>query len=73
MTNREREFYNLGFEYCEGIEFAQTIIIPSTGRQIRKVNSESWEVQPKNDNYWLKFDNLVDAIKCGTGIKYDKE
>ena len=70
MTNREREFAELGFEYAEGIENSDTIIIPSSGREIRKVINEfdevGWEVQPWNDNYWLEFDDLIDAIKCGT-------
>lgn len=70
MTNRERELASLGFEYAEGIEHAKVIIIPSTGREIRKgVNehgNDMWEVQPHGDNHWLHFDDLLDAIKCGT-------
>jgi hypothetical protein len=36
----------------------------------RKVG-ENWEVQPHNDNYWLTFDDLIDAIKCGKGVNDD--
>lgn len=70
MTNRERELASLGFEHAEGIEYAEVIIIPGTGREIRKGINEHgnvmWEVQPWNDNYWLHFDDLLEAIKCGT-------
>jgi hypothetical protein len=66
MTNREREFASLGFEYCEGIESCSRINIPSTGREVRKTKDGRWEAQPWNDNYWEKFADLLDAIKFAT-------
>jgi len=36
MTDRERQFATLGFEYAEGIDLTSVIIVPSTGREIRK-------------------------------------
>ena len=69
MTNREREFAALGFKYSEGIEGASTIIHPITGREIRKTAGGRYEAQPYNDNYWLAFDDLLDAIKCASPPK----
>ncbi len=66
MTNREREFASLGFEYAEGIDLCSVVIIPTTGREARKKPNGNWEVQPWNDNYWLEFEDLLDALKCGT-------
>ena len=68
MTNREREFASLGFEYAEGIDQAYVVIVPQTGREIRKVNGK-WEAQPWNDNYWKEFDDLLDAAKFATPPK----
>jgi hypothetical protein len=65
MTNREREYAALGIEYAEGIEEARVVVIPQTGREVRKVDDDTWEVQPYEDNYWLQFDNLLDAIRAG--------
>lgn len=67
MTNRERQFASYGFEYAEGIELAKKIIVPNTGREIRKTVSGTWECQPHNDNYWKEFENLIDAVKFATG------
>ena len=66
MTNRERQFASLGFEYAEGIEQADRIIVPPTGREIRKTEQGTWECQPWNDNYWKEFDDLIEAIKFAT-------
>lgn len=69
MTNREREFARFGFEYAEGIENAERIIIPTSGRYIRRVvngDEFAWEVQPWNDTYWLRFTDLLEAVACGT-------
>lgn len=68
MTDKERIYASLGYEYAEGIENCSKVELPS-GRYIYKTDNGSWEVQPPNDNYWLLFDDLVDAIKCGKGIK----
>lgn len=66
MTNREREYASFGFEYAEGIEYASVVIVPSTGREVRKNAEGKWEAQPWNDNYWLEFDSLLDALKIAT-------
>lgn len=63
MTNREREFAAIGFEYADGIDNANCVIIPSTGRVIRKTTRGTWVAQPWNDNYWMEFDDLLDAAK----------
>ena len=63
MTEYERELASLGFEYAEGIEQANVIIIPQTGREIRKTERGTWETQPWNDNYWKEFEQLTDAIR----------
>lgn len=63
MTNRERQFANLGWEYCEGIDNAKVVIVPDTGREIRKLPSGKWECQPWHDNYWKEFDDLLEAAK----------
>ncbi len=62
MTNREREFANLGLHYAEGIEQAKVVILPS-GREVRKVAEGRWEAQPYNDNYWKSFDDCLEACK----------
>lgn len=69
MTDREREFASLGLEYAEGIDRARRVTIPSTGREARKTDRGTWEVQPWNDNYWLEFDDLLDAVKAATPPK----
>ena len=66
MTDRERQYYDLGYEYAEGIERAEVVNLPS-GREVRRIGESLWEVQPHNDNYWVSFDDLIDAIKFGTG------
>lgn len=66
MTNRERELAALGFDYAEGIELASVIIVPATGREIRKTARGTWETQPANDNYWREFADLLDAIRFAT-------
>lgn len=63
MTNRERAFATLGFEYAEGIDRADMVIVPTTGREIRKTDRGTWECQPWNDNYWREFDDLLDAAR----------
>lgn len=67
MTSREREFAKLGWDYCEGIDDAKVVRVPSTGREIRKRSDGKWECQPHNDNYWKSFDDLLDAAKFATG------
>ncbi len=73
MTDRERELASLGFEYAEGIERANVVTLPASGREVRRFEKTDgtpyWEVQPYNDNTWLEFDNIIDAIKCGTRPK----
>lgn len=69
MTNREREFAALGFHHAEGIERANWIEVPATGRTIRKTPRGTWECQPHNDNYWREFDDLLDAVKFATPPK----
>ena len=64
MTNRERQFMEVGIEYAEGIEFSSVIRLP-TGREVRKKGNK-WETQPYNDNYWVLFDDLLDAVKFAT-------
>lgn len=80
MTDREREYAALGFEYAEGIERAKVVTL-TTGREVRKVEKTNadgtpappmWEVQPHGDNYWVSFWHLLDAIKCGTRPKVTK-
>lgn len=66
MTDREREFAAIGFEYSEGIDSASVVIVPSTGREIRKTSRGTWEAQPRNDNYWKEFADLLDAAKFAT-------
>ena len=63
MTNRERQFTDLGFHYAEGIDNASVVTVPSTGREVRKNKRGKWEAQPHNDNYWKEFDDLLDALK----------
>lgn len=65
MTDREREYTKLGYQYAESIERADKVILLS-GRYVKKIGENSWEVQPPNDNYWVKFDDLIEAIKFGT-------
>ena len=65
MTDRERKLASLGFEYAEGIERANVVVIPSTGREVRKVNGK-WEAQPPDDNYWRRFGDVVAAIRFAT-------
>lgn len=69
MTNREREFAALGFEYAEGIESAAWVEVPSTGRRVTKKANGKWECQPWNDNYYREFDDLFDALKFATPPK----
>ena len=65
MTNRECEFAALGIEYAEGIECAAVVAVPSTGREVRRI-PQGWEVQPWNDNCWVVFPDLLDAIRFGS-------
>lgn len=64
MTDRERAFADVGLEYSEGIEDAAVVELP-TGREVRKNAEGTWDVQPWCDNYWLTFDDLLDAVRCG--------
>ena len=64
MTDRERQFAELGIEYSEWIELSEVIVLES-GREVRKTKKNTWEVQPWNDNYWLEFEDIIDAIKAG--------
>jgi hypothetical protein len=66
MTDRERQFANLGWEYAEGIDRALVVIVPSTGREIRRTARGTWEAQPFDDNYWREFEDLLDAAKFAT-------
>lgn len=65
MTNRERDFAALGMHYAEGIDQAEVVIVPSTGREIRRCD-HGWECQPWNDNYWCIFTDLLDAVRFAT-------
>lgn len=67
MTDRERQFLELGWEYAEGIESpnVKVVIVPTTGREIRRVKG-GWECQPWNDNYWKTFSDLLEAAKFAT-------
>lgn len=71
MTNREREFAAIGFEYAEGIDapHIKTVTVPTTGREIRRTKRGTWEAQPWNDNYWQEFDDLLEAAKFATRPK----
>jgi len=66
MTNRERQFATLGFEYAEGIERSKVIRLLN-GREIRKTKDGKWECQPPLDNYWNAFNDLLDAIRFAKG------
>jgi len=68
MTSREREFAALGCEYAEGIDCANIVIVPITGREIRRTEN-GWECQPWNDNYWREFSDLLDAMRFATRPK----
>jgi hypothetical protein len=65
MTNREREFASLGIDPAEGIDFADALVVPSTGREIRRVGL-GWEAQPWCDNYYRIFADLLDAVRFAT-------
>jgi hypothetical protein len=66
MTNRERDFAKLGWEHAANIEeLAQCVIVPTTGREVRRVEG-GWEAQPWNDNYWCVFADLLDAATFAT-------
>jgi len=69
MTDRERQFAALGFEYAEGIDRAERVTVPSTGREVRKRKDGKWEAQPWNDNYWQSFGDLLDALRFATRPK----
>jgi hypothetical protein len=60
MTDRERQFANIGLHYAEGIDRANVIILPS-GRKIRRTKKGKWRCQPPKDNYWREFDDLLEA------------
>lgn len=62
MTDRERQYADLGYEYAEGIEQASKVQVLDTGRFIYKLKN-GWECQPFNDNYWKTFPDLIEAIK----------
>ncbi len=66
MTEREREYASAGFDSCEGIENAKTVIVPSTGRTITQIEPGVWEAQPWNDNYYAQFTDLLEALKFAT-------
>jgi hypothetical protein len=77
MTDRERAFAALGLEYAEGIDQAVRVTVPSTGREIRRVD-RGWEAQPWNDNYYRIFADLLDAIRFATppalgGVKHPSQ
>jgi hypothetical protein len=48
------------------VESEDTIDLP-TGREVRRTRRGTWEVQPKGDNYWREFADLLDAVRCGVG------
>ena len=66
MTNRERDFAALGLEYAEGIERADWVEVPATGRIVRQIAPGRWEAQPHNDHYWRAFDDLLAAVRFAT-------
>ena len=65
MTNRERDFAAIGWEYAEGIDQAKVVIVPATGREIRRTE-RCWAAQPWNDDYWREFSDLLDAARFAT-------
>ena len=71
MTDRERQFAALGIEYAEGIDRAERVTVPGTGREIRKRADGKWEAQPHNDNYYKSFDDLLAALRFATKPKAD--
>jgi DNA-binding XRE family transcriptional regulator len=66
MTERERQYAAIGFDYAEGIERADRVTVPTTGREVRKTKRGTWEAQPWNDNYWKEFADLLDALRFAT-------
>ena len=73
MTNRERELASLGFEYAEGIERAfGPLVLPGSGREVRRT-AYGWEVQPWDDNYWVEFADVLDAIRAGTRAEVGRQ
>jgi len=64
MTNRERELAALGLHYAEGLERYEIIVLPWSGREIRRGKTKRWAVQPWNDNCWLEFDDVTEAVKA---------
>lgn len=70
MTDRDRQYAEMGVEYAEGLDrWAEsaapgaTFEVPTTGRTITKLASGEWECQPHNDNYYKSFPTLFEAIK----------
>lgn len=69
MTDRERQFAALGF-HCAEIDQAKVVIVPTTGREIRRTARGTWECQPYNDNYWHEIRDLLDAARFATPPAY---
>ncbi len=67
MNDREKQYTSLTHKYAKDIEWASVVNLPS-GREVRQVG-DKWEVQPPNDNYWVAFDDLIEAIKFSKGEK----
>ncbi len=65
MTERERQFAELGLEYAEGIDHCKVIRLPS-GRAVRKKDNGKWEAQPWDGERWEEFDDLLDAVRSAT-------
>jgi hypothetical protein len=72
MTDRERQFAALGIEYAEGIDRAERVTVPATGRTITRVVN-GWEAQPHNDNYHRTFPDLLDALRFATPPKAEAQ
>jgi hypothetical protein len=66
MTDRERQFADLGLHYTGGIDDVSAVTIPATGRQVRKNERGKWEAQPAGSNAWMEFDDLLDAVRAAT-------
>lgn len=60
MTERERAWASIGYEYAEGIDRMGCIVRPD-GREIRRNADGGWETQPAADNYWCAFADAMTA------------
>lgn len=66
MTNREKQFAALGIYHFDGIDMAQVVVVPSSGREIHRVVCHGWEARAWNDDYRCIFADLLDAVRFAT-------